>query len=301
MNHSPVMVRPDAGGGAGVGPVARRAGGGRPWAGACRCSTVSPPVSAVDRVERVVQLRRQISRLEALERRVRWPCSTKRMSRRTYQPMPAAGSGSRRTGPCWPSWLVACRVAKPTMAGRITEADLIVHAFPATLAALAGGTHRGRPCPGDRRPRRPDRGRRAPGPLRTTRPGTCPDGDPGPVDELRSNASPPGSARCASTNAIRWPGTAGVCGSAPWTHGMSELYFYVATAIATPIWVRLTQQANAITHNPSTTRWWRQRQLATGSEVAAKLTVTVAATTVLRRGVGAGGGGIGQLRDPRSV
>ena len=34
---------------------------------------------------------------------------------------------------------VACRVAKPTMAGRIAEAGLIVHAFPATLSALEAG------------------------------------------------------------------------------------------------------------------------------------------------------------------
>ena len=34
---------------------------------------------------------------------------------------------------------VACRVSKPTMAGRLSEAGLIVHAFPATLTALEAG------------------------------------------------------------------------------------------------------------------------------------------------------------------
>ena len=208
-----------------------------------------PQVPAADRVDRVVQIRRQISRLEALERR-----ELAALTEDVEVHLPAdAGTGQREWAhrSMLAELAVACRVSKPTMAGRLSEAGLIVHAFPATLAALEAGrieaghvrviAGQGGLIEDDDRRARYEQlvlkraetvtpGRLTGFAQRTaTRVGKV-------TFEDRHKAARDG--RCVRIRTL--------------DDGMSEVYLYVSTAIAAPIWDRLTQQAKAISHNPCT-------------------------------------------------
>ena len=169
------------------------------------------------------------------------------------------------------------------MAGRISEAGLIVHAFPATLAALETGRieaghvrviagHGGLIEDDERRARYEqlvlERAETVtPGRLTGFAQRTATRVGQVSFDDRHKAAH---DGRCVRIRTL--------------DDGMSELYLYVDTALAAPIWDRLTHQANAITHHPSTTD---NPELATAqlakAAKAAKLTVAVAEATALTR------------------
>jgi hypothetical protein len=206
-----------------------------------------PEVSAADRVDRVVEIRRQMSRLQALERR-----ELAALTEDVEAHLPAdAGSGRREWAhrSMLAELALACRVSKPTMAARIGEAGVIVHAFPATLQALEAGTieaghlrviaSNGGLIEDDERRARYEKlvleravtvtpGRLTAFAQRTAiRVGKV-------TFEDRHRAARDG--RCVRLRTL--------------DDGMSELYLYVSTVIAAPIWDRLTEQAKAISHHP---------------------------------------------------
>ena len=206
-----------------------------------------PEVSAADRVDRVVQIRRQMSRLQALERR---ELAALTEDVETHLPTDA-GAGQREWAhrSMLAELAVACRVSKPTMAGRIGEADVTVHAFPATLRALEAGlieaghvrviADNGGLIDDDERRARYEElvleraEAVAPGRLKTFAQRTAI--RVGKVSfEDRHKAARDG--RCVRLRTM--------------DDGMSELYLYVSTVIAAPIWDRLTEQGKAISQNP---------------------------------------------------
>jgi hypothetical protein len=200
-------------------------------------------VSARERVDRVVEIRRHLSRLQALERR-----ELAALTAGVEAHLPAGvGTGEREWAhrSLLAELSVACRVSRPTMAGRVGEAGLIAHAFPATLNAL-------------------EEGRIEAGHVRViAQHGALIDDD-----QARTRYEELVLARAAEVTPGRLAGfaqlTAARVGEVSFEDrhraaregrcvrlrtgedGMSEISLYVATVLATPIWDRLTHQAEAI-------------------------------------------------------
>ena len=206
-------------------------------------------VSAAERVDRVVGIRRHMSRLEALERR-----ELAALTEDVEAHLPAeAGTGQRDWAhrAMLAELAVACRVSKPTMAGRIAEAGLIVHHFPATLTALeAGAIQAGhvRVIAGQGGLIEDDQARARYEQLVLERAVTV---TPGRLTAFaQRTATRVGKVSFEDRHQAARDGR--YVRIRTLDDGMSELYLYVSTAIAAPIWDRLTQQAKAISHHPCT-------------------------------------------------
>jgi hypothetical protein len=206
-----------------------------------------PAVPAAERVERVVEINRHICRLQALERR-----ELAALTADVEAQLPAdAGTGQREWAhrSMLAELAVACRVSKPTMAGRIAEADLIVHAFPATLKALEAGVIQAghvRVIAGEGGLIEDEERRARYEHLVLERAVTVTAGRL--KNFARRTAIRVGKVSFEDRHAAAREGRCVRIRTLD--DGMSEIYLYVSTVLAAPIFDRLTQQAKAISHHP---------------------------------------------------